>query len=76
MPLQREIPAIKEKYLTDMVQNQAIRFIARIKGTKGIREAMKNLEIPSGEPRRLHQRMRLLTRIHNKEVHSALIQSW
>lgn len=42
----------------EMVQSQAIRFIAEIKGTKEVTEARAKLELPSLQLRRQHQRLK------------------
>ena len=61
----------------ELVQNQAIRFIADLKGTRGISEAMEKLGIVPLQQRRQQQRMRLLMRILSKEEdHPALVDSY
>ena len=61
----------------ELVQNQAIRFIAGIKGTKGISDAMEKLDILQIQQRRQQQRLRLLMRILSREeVYSALMKSY
>ena len=61
----------------EMVQNQATRFIADLKGTRGISEAMEKLGIVPLQQRRQQQRMRLLMRILSKEEdHPALVDSY
>ena len=61
----------------EQVQSQAIRFIADIKGTRGIGEAREKLGLPLLQQRRQQQRMRLLMRILSREDHHpALVQSY
>ena len=61
----------------ELVQNQAIRFIANLKGTRGISEAMDKLGVIPLQQRRQQQRMRLLMRVLSKEdIHPALTESY
>ena len=61
----------------EQVQNQAVRFIAGLKGTRGIGEAMAKLGLPSLQQRRKQQRLQLLMRILSREdTHPALIESY
>ena len=69
----------KDKIITglEQVQNQAVRFIAGLKGTRGISEAMAKLGLPPLQQRRKQQRLQLLMRIlSGEDTHPALIESY
>ena len=60
----------------EQLQNQAVQFIAGIKGRDGVEDAKTKLGLIPLHKRRRDQRLRLLMRILAKEHHSSLSESY